>query len=106
LKEKHEPSNFEGDGFFEIAKNPAKPFIIKAKEAEIKVLGTSFNVNTKKGEDRVEVLVETGKVKLTNVKDKKYRILEPGDLGKLNNNELSKKKNSDKKLPFMENKSA
>jgi transmembrane sensor len=87
---------FEGDGFFEIAKNPAKPFIIKAKEAEIKVLGTSFNVNTKKGEDRVEVLVETGKVKLTNVKDKKYRILEPGDLGKLNNNELSKKKNSDK----------
>ncbi len=87
---------FEGDGFFEIAKNPAKPFIIKAKEAEIKVLGTSFNVNTKKGENRVEVLVETGKVKLTNVRFKKYKILEPGYLGKVNNSDVTKEKNSDK----------
>jgi len=87
---------FEGDGFFDITKNPAKPFIIKAKKAEIKVLGTSFNINTKKGEDKVEVLVETGKVQLTNLKDKDYEILEPGYLGRLTKDDVTKEKNSDK----------
>ncbi|NJO89364.1 MAG: DUF4974 domain-containing protein [Chloroflexia bacterium] len=87
---------FEGDGFFEIAKNPAKPFIIKAKKAEIKVLGTSFNVNTKKGEDRVEVLVETGKVQLSDLKGGKSDILLPGDIGKLNDNQIIKEPNKDK----------
>ena len=87
---------FEGDGFFEIAKNPAKPFIIKAKNAEIKVLGTSFNVNTKKGENKVEVLVETGMVELTSIKDKQSEILEPGYLGRLYKNKVTKEKNLDK----------
>jgi transmembrane sensor len=87
---------FEGDGFFEIAKNPKKPFIIKAKKAEIKVLGTSFNVNTKKGEDKVEVLVETGKVQLSATRGGKPEILLPGDIGKLHNNNIKKEKNRDK----------
>jgi transmembrane sensor len=87
---------FEGDGFFEIAKNPTKPFIIKAKEAEIRVLGTSFNVNTKKGEDRVEVLVETGKVQLSALKGGTSEILLPEDFGKFDNNRVTKEKNTDK----------
>jgi len=87
---------FEGDGFFEIAKNPAKPFIIKAKDAQIKVLGTSFNVNTKTGKNKVEVLVETGKVQLSAAKDKNIRkILEPGYMGTLENEDIKKEKNTD-----------
>ncbi len=87
---------FEGDGFFEIAKDPDKPFIIKAKKAEIKVLGTSFNVNTKKGEDKVEVLVETGKVQLSSVKGGSPEILTPGEIGKLDDNKVVKAPNKDK----------
>ncbi len=88
---------FEGDAFFEIAKNPDRPFIIKAKGAEIVVLGTSFNVNTNLEYKNIEVLVETGKVKLTVSEDKqKNVVLEPGFIGKVNKGQLSKQINTDK----------
>jgi len=87
---------FEGDAFFDIAKNQAKPFIIKAKKAEIKVLGTSFNVNTNLGIDEVEVFVETGTVQLNEIKkNKKPVLIKPGYIGKLHNSELSLRINSD-----------
>lgn len=35
----------EGEGFFEVAHNKNKPFIVKTKKYDIKVLGTTFNVN-------------------------------------------------------------
>jgi transmembrane sensor len=87
---------FEGDAFFEITKNPAKPFIIKAKGAEIKVLGTSFNVNTNLVSKDVEVLVETGKVKFTSLQNQKYKLLLPGDLGTLVKDNVYSIKNTDK----------
>ncbi len=33
-----------GEAYFEVAKNPAKPFIVKVSNASVKVLGTHFNV--------------------------------------------------------------
>lgn len=78
-----------GEAFFDIAKNPAKPFIISVKDAQIKVLGTSFNVNA--ANNHVEVLVETGKVQFSIAKDPSRNIiLEKGDFGILQENELEK----------------
>lgn len=54
----------EGEAFFEVAKNPSKPFIIKAKETEILVLGTSFNVNAY--ENQVATTLVEGSLKVTN----------------------------------------
>ena len=34
-----------GEAFFEVAGNPRQPFIVTARDQEIKVLGTQFNVN-------------------------------------------------------------
>lgn len=34
-----------GEAYFEITKNPQKPFIVKTNNLEIKVLGTKFNVD-------------------------------------------------------------
>lgn len=33
-----------GEGFFEVTNDPGKPFIVKTKKYDIKVLGTTFNV--------------------------------------------------------------
>ncbi len=50
----------EGEAFFDVAENPQKPFVIKAGESTVTVLGTSFLVNAE--DTRTTVLVKTGKV--------------------------------------------
>lgn len=78
-----------GEAFFTIAKNPAKPFIISVGNAEVKVLGTSFNVNA--SNKHVEVLVETGKVQFSLAKEPNNKIiLEKGDFGILQDDLLEK----------------
>lgn len=51
-----------GEAFFEVSHNPDKPFVIHAAGLDIKVIGTSFNVEAPKGGDFVKVTVNTGKV--------------------------------------------
>ncbi|NOU58590.1 FecR family protein [Marinifilum caeruleilacunae] len=81
--------SLEGEAFFDIAKNPEKAFIITVKGAEIKVLGTSFNVIAQ--EDKVEVLVESGKVQFSELENNEESvILEKGDFAVLKENSLNK----------------
>lgn len=54
-----------GEGFFEISKNPEKPFIVYANEIITKVVGTSFRVKAYSDQPNVEVLVRTGKVRVS-----------------------------------------
>ncbi len=49
-----------GEAYFNIAKNPDKPFIIQTKHSEVTVLGTSFNINSNM--EITEISVTTGKV--------------------------------------------
>lgn len=51
-----------GKAFFDIAKDPAKPFFVYANELVTKVLGTSFTVRSYANEQEVSVAVKTGKV--------------------------------------------
>jgi ferric-dicitrate binding protein FerR (iron transport regulator) len=55
-----------GEAFFDVAKNPNKPFIIETEKANVTVLGTSFNVRARTAENEVAVVVKTGKVRLEN----------------------------------------
>lgn len=55
--------SLEGEGYFDIAKNPEKPFIISTQQLTIKVLGTEFNVKEIEGQQPA-VAVSEGKVKL------------------------------------------
>ena len=87
--------NLKGEAFFEIVKNPEKPFIVSAKNARVKVLGTSFNVKANLPNKKVEVFVKTGKVILYKRNNEHANvILKPGNLGILSNNEISKKQNT------------
>ncbi len=54
----------EGEAFFDVQRNPEKPFVINAGNAQVKVLGTSFSVSAYPGAETVEVIVETGKVQV------------------------------------------
>lgn len=54
----------KGEAFFRIKKNVEKPFIIHTSKADIKVLGTSFSVNSHPNGD-LEVIVNTGVVSVT-----------------------------------------
>lgn len=51
-----------GKAFFDITKDPAKPFFVYANELVTKVLGTSFTVRSFDSEKEVSVAVKTGKV--------------------------------------------
>lgn len=53
---------FSGEAFFEITPDQQRPFIIETQDAEIKVLGTSFNVRAYPSENYTEVVVKTGEV--------------------------------------------
>jgi ferric-dicitrate binding protein FerR (iron transport regulator) len=51
-----------GEAFFDIAKDPQKPFLVFANETVTKVLGTSFRVKAFDNESTVMVVVKTGRV--------------------------------------------
>jgi ferric-dicitrate binding protein FerR (iron transport regulator) len=51
-----------GEAFFEVAKNPSRPFIIHLANGTVRVLGTSFNIRAYDNEKIVETSVATGKV--------------------------------------------
>ncbi|MBA9077913.1 FecR family protein [Rufibacter quisquiliarum] len=75
-----------GEAFFDVKKNPEKPFIIRSGEAQTKVLGTSFNVRALSSEQKVTVAVETGRVSLSSPKIGKEVFLTPGFTGTLTAN--------------------
>ncbi|GEM_PF-6623703 len=57
---------FNGEGYFEVTKNKKRPFVIYSDNTITRVLGTSFNLNTRVSEHKSELVVITGKVKFEN----------------------------------------
>ncbi len=55
----------EGDAFFEVERNPEKPFIVDANEVEVKVLGTAFYVDSRSELPTIEVIVQSGTVEVS-----------------------------------------
>jgi len=51
-----------GEAFFEVTKNPARPFFVYAGELVAKVHGTSFSIKAIAEEKEITVAVKTGKV--------------------------------------------
>ncbi|WP_026464636.1 FecR family protein [Adhaeribacter aquaticus] len=60
----------EGEGFFEVKRNPQRPFIILTKRTQTQVLGTSFNLRDIDSEETAELVVATGKVAFASVNGK------------------------------------
>ena len=92
----------EGEAYFEVAKDEGKPFHVLANGADIKVLGTSFNVMTYRGrtittlvegevcltykdesvlivpDRQAEVITETGKILMREVDARNFTLWKDG----------------------------
>ncbi len=69
-----------GEAYFEVTHNAAIPFIVHTGEADIKVLGTKFNVRNYSNEHRMEAALLTGSIELTLRADAQHKILlKPSD---------------------------
>lgn len=53
-----------GEAFFDISRNSAAPFIVKASHLQVKVLGTSFVVSDGNATETARVAVKTGRVQV------------------------------------------
>ena len=53
---------YKGEAHFDVASDPERPFIVKARKGDVMALGTIFSVRVKN--DRVNVIVEEGKVRI------------------------------------------
>lgn len=68
--------SLEGQAYFEVAHDAAKPFIVTVGNMEVKVLGTHFNINAYADEQVAHTTLLEGKIKILNGKDSV--ILHPG----------------------------
>lgn len=66
-----------GEAYFEVAKNPSKPFIVKSRLGDIQVLGTHFNVMAYDDEATMKTTLLEGAVRISS----KYKssLLKPGE---------------------------
>jgi transmembrane sensor len=60
----------EGEAFFQVHKDPKKPFYVITDEIKVKVYGTSFNIRAFAGENRIETTLIEGKLSITPRKQK------------------------------------
>lgn len=55
----------EGEAFFEVARDPSRPFTITSGDIKTRVLGTSFNIKAYTASNAIKVAVASGKVAVT-----------------------------------------
>lgn len=76
--------SLNGEAYFEVAKNPAQPFVVEAGGTETKVLGTHFNVMAYADEAYVKTTLAEGAVVLRkNGREEKLRPGEGGTMGRV-----------------------
>jgi ferric-dicitrate binding protein FerR (iron transport regulator) len=76
-----------GEAWFEVARDKCKPFIIAAENVRIRVIGTSFFVNTKSSNDTKEIILSSGIVRVYyENKPQTMALLYPGEKAELLSN--------------------
>jgi len=65
-----------GEGYFEVAKDKAHPFVVQTASQEVEVLGTHFNINSYHDEAVVATTLLEGSVKVTS--GSMEQVIKPG----------------------------
>lgn len=66
-----------GEAFFDVVRDPAKPFVVEAAQLRIKVLGTSFSVDVPDQAGTISVTLVEGSVSLHDARRKELVRLHP-----------------------------
>lgn len=75
-----------GEGYFQVAKNAGRPFIIHTTTVDVKVLGTAFNLRAYPNESKTETALISGAVEVTVHREKDNKILlKPGEKVEVDN---------------------
>lgn len=69
----------EGEGYFDVVKNPNKPFYVETDGLKIRVLGTKFDVKNYKGRETMETTLLSGKVEVFMNNTNNSIILKPNE---------------------------
>lgn len=69
----------QGEAFFNVARNPRKPFVVFTNDVATEVLGTSFRIAGDASTKDVIVKVRTGKVSVYSVKKQSANLKDPKD---------------------------
>jgi ferric-dicitrate binding protein FerR (iron transport regulator) len=83
IKGKSRKVFLNGEAYFEVTKDSLHPFIVDAKEMDIQVLGTSFNVSAYDEELNMSTVLIEGSVQVRSKVLNKLIVLEPGYMASL-----------------------
>lgn len=72
-----------GEAYFEVAKNKEKPFYVTMGNAEVRVLGTHFNISAYGDDDAITTTLLEGSVQIS--KNHSVSLLKPGQQAVINN---------------------
>lgn len=91
FSDKERSVKLDGEGFFAVTKDAQRPFIVKTRNYNVKVLGTRFNVFAYSQSERFETNLVEGSVQVSNNnKPQENIILKPDEMVSLSNGKLLK----------------
>lgn len=61
----------EGEGYFDVVRNPNRPFVVHTSGIDVRVLGTAFNVKSYPQEATIEATLIHGSIEVLNKKEPK-----------------------------------
>lgn len=77
----------DGEVYLDVAHNDKLPFVVKTRDMEVVVLGTTFNVSSYEGKDMHQVVLVEGSVRIQDPKGRSKTILEPDQMFEMENGE-------------------
>lgn len=84
FSEKERNVFLEGEAYFEVKPNRAKPFIVESEAMRVRVLGTTFNFKCDKACKSAEATLIEGEIEVRGNNDEGMVILSPGQKAELN----------------------
>ena len=89
FNEKQREIFVDGQIYLDVAKDPDRPFIVKTKDMDVKVLGTKFNISAYSKENNNNIVLVSGKVSILNRKTNNNATLMPNKIYTYNKSNLN-----------------